>query len=250
MYSHAIATLAICEAYYFSKSPVLKRPAQNALNLIARARNPYGAWRYGTRRADSTTRRSRVGWSSRLKSGEEAGLTIDPQAFHGALAWLDEVTDPATARVGYETAGSLSSRITRVNDHFPAERGEALTAVGLLCRFFLGQDPDDHPIMGRHADLLRQRLPEWDPDGCGTDMYYWYYGSYAMFQMGGKRYWEPWNKAMKKAIAESQRQDGSARGSWDPIGPWGYAGGRVYSTATMILCLEVYYRYAKVLGAR
>lgn len=81
-------------------------------------------------------------------------------------------------------------------------------------------------------------------------MYYWYYGSYAMYQMGGS-YWNEWNKAMKPAVLESQRtQGGSSHGSWDPIGPWGWAGGRVYSTALMVLCLEVYFRYGKVLGAR
>jgi hypothetical protein len=55
---------------------------------------------------------------------------------------------------------------------------------------------------------------------------------------------------MKKAVLDSQRKDGAAKGSWDPIGPWGFSGGRVYSTATLVLCLEVYFRYAKVLGAR
>jgi hypothetical protein len=80
-------------------------------------------------------------------------------------------------------------------------------------------------------------------------MYYWYYGSYAMYQMGG-RYWEKWNKAMKDTILPNQRTDGDLKGSWDPIGPWGWSGGRVYSTATMVLCLEVYFRYARVLGAR
>ena len=104
--------------------------------------------------------------------------------------------------------------------------------------------------MKRHADLLLRKLPEWDPDGYGNDMYYWYYGSYAMFQMGGSRYWKPWNEAMKGAILKSQRTGGCADGSWDPIGPWGYSGGRVYSTACMVLCLEVYFRYARVLGAR
>ena len=49
-------------------------------------------------------------------------------------------------------------------------------------------------------------------------MYYWYYGSYAMYQMGGSKYWEPWNKAMKKAVVDSQRRDGDEKGSWDPVG--------------------------------
>ena len=141
--------------------------------------------------------------------------------------------------------------MTGMNDQYPAENGEALTAVALLCRFFLGQNPDDNPVMKDHAELLLRDLPEWDgKDGYTNDMYYWYYGSYAMFQMGGKKGGEGyWKKSLETAVLRSQRKDGSSKGSWDPNGPWGYAGGRVYSTATMVLCLEAYYRYARVLGA-
>ena len=107
-------------------------------------------------------------------------------------------------------------------------------------------------IMQRHADLLRQKPPVWDEDGFGCDMYYWYYGSYAMYQMGDAHgdHWRSWNRAMKRAVLDSQRGDGDLKGSWDPVGPWGGSGGRVYSTALMVLCLEVYFRYARVLGAR
>jgi len=103
--------------------------------------------------------------------------------------------------------------------------------------------------MKDHAELLLRTLPEWDPEGCGCDMYYWYYGSFAMYQMGGK-YWKQWRKALEPAVIGSQRKDGAAKGSWDPVGPWGFSGGRVYSTATMVLSLEAYYRYARVLGGR
>ena len=47
-----------------------------------------------------------------------------------------------------------------------------------------------------------------------------------------------------------QRVDGDAAGSWDPDGPWGMVGGRVYSTALALLTLEVQYRYSRVVGAR
>ena len=117
------------------------------------------------------------------------------------LMWVDEVTDPATGRVGYDARGSLSSRLAGA-ERFPRDAGEAMTAVGLLSRFFLGQEPralgGEDGIMDRHAELLLTSLPKWDPDGRGCDMYYWYYGSYAMFQMGG-RHWKEWNEAMKKA---------------------------------------------------
>ena len=250
IYNHAIATLAICEAYYFSKSPLIKRTAQDAINYISTARTPYSAWRYDVPPVgDNDT--SVTGWMVfAIKSAEEAGLKIDEESYVGALSWLDEVSDPSTGRAGYDTIGSLSSRIERINDHYPPEKGESMTGVALLCRFFLGQDPDEVDMMEKHARLMTQTLPEWDPDGFGCDMYYWYYGSYAMYQMGGSQYWETWKKAMEKAVVGSQRKEGDEKGSWDPVGPWGYAGGRVYSTALMTLCLEVYFRYAKVLGAR
>jgi hypothetical protein len=250
VYDHGIAALALCEAYYFSRSPLLRNSAQQAVNWISRARDPYGAWRYDVpSNGESDT--SVTGWMVfALAAAKDAGLRVDSAASAGALAWLDEVTDPATGRCGYDTPGSKSSRITRVNDHFPVDRGEAMTAVALLSRFFLGQRPEDTPVMNKHADLLARSLPEWDPDGFGCDMYYWYYGSYAMYQMGGARHWKPWNQAMKRAVVESQRKDGDARGSWDPIGPWGHAGGRVYSTAMMTLCLEVYFRYGRLAGMR
>ncbi|MGK0483382.1 MAG: hypothetical protein ACJAQ3_003365, partial [Planctomycetota bacterium] len=111
------------------------------------------------------------------------------------------------------------------------------------------QTPATSPIMETQADLLLQSLPRWNPEAGDCDMYYWYYGSYAMFQMGG-RHWKEWNHALKSAVIDSQRSDGSAEGSWDPAGPWGPQGGRVYSTAAMVLCMEVYYRYARLTGTR
>ncbi len=250
LYDHSIATLALCEAYYFSKSPILAGTAQRAVDFISQARNPYSVWRYAAPpQGDNDS--SVTGWMVfALKSAEESGLKVDTAAFNDAVAWFDEVSDPVSGRVGYSSIGERSSREVGVNDEYPRELSEAMTAVGLLCRFFLGQDPSREDAMLRHADLMLKTLPAWDDEtGHSNDLYYWYYGSYAMFQMGGK-HWKAWNKAMKPAVVDSQESSGSIQGSWDPNGPWGMIGGRVYSTAMSILCLEVYFRYAKVLGGR
>ena len=248
VYDHAIATLAICEAFYFSRSPQLRPVAQRAVDHVAAIRNRYGAWRYDDPPVgDNDT--SVTGWMVfALKSAQDAGLVVDDEAFDGALAWFDEVTDPATGRAGYDGPGTLSSR-TAANRHFPVEQGEAMTAVALLCRIFLGRTPEEDPLLLRHAELLRRKPPVWDPEGFGCDMYYWYYGTYATYQLGGRE-WAVWSRAMEPAIVDSQRRDGDQKGSWDPVGPWGHVGGRVYSTALMTLCLEVYYRYGRVLGGR
>ena len=250
LYNHALGTLALCEAYYATRSPRLKGPCQRAVHYIQRARNPYGAWRY-TEPPNGTDDTSVTGWMVfALKAAEDAGLDVDEGAYDGAMAWLEEVTDPRTGRVGYNELGSRSSRITGVNDHYPSEKGEAMTAVGLLCRVFMGQtDPDEHPVLATHGDLMLRSLPAWDPDGFGNDMYYWYYGTYAMYQLGGA-HWRRWEAAMKPAILDSRRTDGDRKGSWDPSGPWGFSGGRVYSTALMALSIEVYFRYSRLTGAR
>jgi len=247
LYGHAIATRALCEAYASSRSPSLFFAAQLAVNEIQRARNPYGAWRYAIP-ANGSNDTSVTGWAvGALNAADRVGLETDSNAFAGALAWIGEATDHATGRVGYDVIGSFSSRVIGKNDHYPVEKGEAMTAAALLSRLLLGQRPEQEAILGKHADLILKTLPEWDPEGFGCDMYYWYYGSYAMYQMGG-RHWTAWNEALRKAVLDSQRKDGDRAGSWDPVGPWGFEGGRVYSTALMALCLEVYYREPRLGG--
>jgi hypothetical protein len=172
-----------------------------------------------------------------LKAAERVGLAVDREAFTGALNWIDEVTDPRTARCGYDAIGSMSSRVEGRNDDYPAELGEAMTAAALYCRFALGQEPRGKPIMKRHAELILKSLPEWQPDRKANDMYYWYYGSLAMHRSGGD-YEKVWKAALEAALLAGQNNDsGPDTGSWPRIGPWGWCGGRVYSTAIAVLSL-------------
>jgi hypothetical protein len=248
-YEHGIATLALCEAYRWTKSPLLRGTAQKAVNYVLRARNPYGAWRYDCPPVgDNDT--SVTGWMvSALYSAKDAGLQVDEAAFRGARDWLDEVTDAATGRVGYDSMGSGSSRVPGVNDRYPTDRTETMTASGLLQRFLLGEEPGEDEVMEKHADLMLKALPDWSPRGDTNDVYYWYHGTFAMFRMGGK-HWQAWSEALRDVILAKQIDEGSAAGSWDPDGPWGWSGGRVYATAMGIVCLETYYSYDRLYGAR
>ncbi len=120
-----------------------------------------------------------------------------------------------------------------------------MTAVGMLCRQFIGMPPSD-PLLIGGANYLLTMTPQWDSDG-DVDFYYWYYGTMVMFQMGGD-YWERWNDDMRDMLIEKQEKDPQnkyegKKGSWNPVGKWCYSGGRPYATAVGALCLEVYYRY-------
>jgi len=89
-----------------------------------------------------------------------------------------------------------------------------------------------------------QYPPQWHRE----NLYYWYYGTVACFQMGGD-YWQRWNSSLRDMLIEHQAREGHEAGSWDPnptLDTWGKEGGRVYSTALATLCLEVYYRFLPI----
>jgi len=247
-YNHAIGALAMVEAYGLTASPLFKRSAQAAIDFIHKSQNPYLAWRYGVRPQDNDT--SVTGWMiMALKSAKISGLRVDQAAFDGTLAWIEKATEPEYGRVGYTSRGTGPARPQNLMDKFPADKSESLTAVGILARIFIGEDPRRSDIIQKGTDLCLQTLPIWDEQSGAIDMYYWYYGTLAMFQVGGSA-WKPWMTSMEEAIINSQRQENDEKGSWDPVGPWGTEGGRVYSTALMTMCMEIYYRYPRVFGTK
>jgi hypothetical protein len=244
IYDHAIATYAMCEAYGLSNYTLLKNCAQQALNYLESHRNPYSVWRYQPRDNDNDT--SVTSWClMALKSGEFFNLEVNPNALELGLTFLDQVSSP-DGRHGYTKQGEGSSRMPGQHaTAFPIDKTETLTAAALFCRFFLGQSPKDKPVMKAAADLMLKKPPKWSEKGGSIDHYYWYYGTYAMYQMGGK-HWRSWSKRMLPAVLGNQRHKGHAGGSWDPVGVWGESGGRIYSTALMVLTLQSYYRYARL----
>ena len=240
LYNHGIATLALLTALGDRQDEALRSRIQGAVDYILRARNPYAAWRYDVPPiGDNDT--SITGWMlASLTLAKERGFKIDEAALEGGLSWLDQVTDPATGRVGYDSVGSLSSR-TPANEHYPREAGEAMTAVGLSSRLAVESGGRGDGLLSNHARVLQRRLPEWDPEGFGVDMYYWFHGTLGMKRLGAES-WDAWRDAVLASAVHGQRRGGDEAGSWDPVGPWGYTGGRVYATALMACvlaeCLE------------
>ncbi|MDC3379019.1 terpene cyclase/mutase family protein [Planctomycetota bacterium] len=239
IYNHAIATMALCEAYAITRDFTLKRYAEAAVRFCVDAQNPGLGWRYGVRSGRNDT--SVTGWLVlALKAAKTAELDVPESAFTGALTWFDRATN-STGNTGYLTPGGGSSFLG-VNENKYAE-DPCMTAVSVVCRLFSGQRNRDEPVrLG--ARILSEQPPKWH-QGTGqsnVNFYYWYYGTYAMFQVGGAK-WDAWNEAMLEALLPTQRKGGCDDGSWDSVGPWCVAGGRVYATAINALTLEIYYRY-------
>jgi hypothetical protein len=178
------------------------------------------------------------GWfTMQLKSAKVAGLKVDTQSFEGMIKFLDSVEmKGAGGDKGYGPAS-----IYKYTPEDAAEnRAHRLTAIGNLCRQFMGWKKED--LQSSVSWFVEKGGV---PDGWGndkTDLYYWYYGTMCTYQQGGD-VWKRWNEAMRKTFVENQRKDGDEKGSWDPVGDYSSEWGRVGQTALCCLCLEVYYRY-------
>ncbi|MHC4914944.1 MAG: prenyltransferase/squalene oxidase repeat-containing protein [Planctomycetota bacterium] len=237
VYDHCIGTLALAEAYGMTNDPELQPAAQKGVDYVLEIQEPYSGWHHGSWRSVSV-----VGWAvMALKSAKVAGLRVDGKGFQGATNRLDELTDAETGKVGYARRGQYSYG-----------RGLVMTGVGMVSRQFMGVRNDD-PVLRKGAEQLLTDLPKWEPRSAPQssvqNLYHWYYGTLAMFQMGGEP-WRKWNATLKPTLVNNQCKggplDGSLNdkdGSWDPYAGWGPTAGRVYSTALGALTLEVYYRY-------
>ena len=114
------------------------------------------------------------------------------------------------------------------------------TAVGLLCRMYLGWKKDE-PALERGV----QRLSKMGPSP--SNMYYNYYATQVMRHFGGEP-WEKWNVKMRDQLVNTQSKNGHMKGSWFINGGHGKRAGRLYSTSMAPMMLEVYYRHMPIYG--
>ena len=223
MYSHAIAAIAISEAYAMTGDPRLLDKVRRAVAFIHEARNTrVGGWRYDPGQVGDT---SVLGWQvMALKSAQMAGIEVPYESLNCARAWLDRVSKP--------TGSGLYA-------YQPNRRPTpAMTAESMFAQQLLGRRRDE-PRMRESAALLIDNLPDWHSQ---PNTYYWYYATLALYQHQGKE-WKRWNDVLTRQLIKNQHRSGPNAGSWDPVGEWADLGGRVYQTALCTLMLEVYYRY-------
>ncbi len=227
MYSHGLATIALCEAYGLTGDRQVGMAAQGAVNFILNAQNTTdGGWRYNPKDPGDT---SVAGWQlMALKSAHMAGLNVGGSVFSGTSKWLDSVAVHDGTEYSYQPGQAPIN---------------TMTSVGLLCRQYLGAK-HNNPMLTGGVSYLMNHLPDED----FPNVYYWYYATQVMHNMSltNRTEWDTWNRKMRDLLVDAQVRnvDECANGSWAPEkDAWGRRGGRVMQTSLSTLTLEVYYRY-------
>ncbi len=255
----------ITESYGLSGDEVLAEPAQWGIDYLVRVQTSGAGWRYGPRYYQSDT--SCTSWVlMTTKMADLIGLDVAQRSWDGIDDWLErcqfditgeeEVPKDLSTDYDYEVGQrryykAFTGYLALSGSEKSALQMTSMTAVGMVCRFFMGWKRS-HPFMIGSGNYLMDYLPRW-MQGLEKGMaiawyhYYWYYGTLAMHQMGG-RYWRAWNQKMKRMYTEKQRTSPpELRGSWDPDTAV-LNGGRLFSTAMSILSLETYYRFSPLMG--
>lgn len=226
LYDHGIATIALCEAYAMTHDNQLREAAELAVRFIVRAQDPVGGgWRYVPGQPGDT---SQVGWQlMALKSAHLGYLRVPPETVAGATRFLDALATEGGSVYGYRRPGVSASHAT--------------TAVGLLCRMYLGWERS-HPGLVQGISRLSRIGPS------EHDMYFNYYATQLMHHWQGEE-WRAWNRQMRDFLIDSQARDGHEAGSWffphsnEELDFGEVVGGRLYFTCLATMTLEVYYRY-------
>jgi len=238
MYAHALATIALAEAYGLTKDPKLRQPVRLAIKYIARAQHAAGGWRYAPGQVgdlSSTGWQITALWTARMADSE----VVPDVTLLRASSFLKSCCNRASEGFGYVGADNPTA---------------TMSAVGLLCwqcldtcnkNFALGDS-----IRARNP-FVKERLHKGidnhlvqNPPGSMKNMYYYYYATQVMHHVGGER-WKVWNEKMRDHLVRTQdKTNGPNNGSWSSEGDaHGPAGGRLMNTSLSLLTLEVYYRH-------
>jgi hypothetical protein len=232
-YQHALATIVLCEAYGMTQDANLKKATQRAVDCSVKWQHKAGGgWRYAPGTAGDT---SVTAWHIQaLKSAQAAGFDIPKEVWTGATKFLDSVGSADGSGYGY--TGNQPS--------------PSMTAAGLLCREHLGYGRRN-PALVKGAQALG-KVP---PTAAYKNLYYYYYATQTMHNLGGNA-WDGWNVKMRDLMIDKQdKGQDHQKGSWDPAGDaFGGQFGRLGTTSLALLILEVYYRhvplYARVNAAK
>jgi hypothetical protein len=227
MYCHAIATIALAEAYAMTGDEQYRKPVTEAYRYIVTAQHRRGGWKYTPQKPGDM---SVTGWIvMAIKACENAGVETLPECKKLAREFVDSLVYPDGVQYGYEMIGDSEIKPPE------KDRRPSCTAIGNLLQMYLGRE-QEHPNLQSACQFLA------DAGSSDSDIYYNYYATLVLHHAGAPQ-WKRWNQTVRDNLIRTQQKHGHEAGSWFFTDLHGNVGGRLYTTAMAAMTLEVYYRF-------
>lgn len=215
MYEHGLATLALSEVWGMSTRKEIRETLKKAVDIILRAQNPAGGWRYRPQPEDADISVT-VMQIVALSSAKEAGIYVPDKTIEKATAYVKRLQTPEG---GFGYSG-------------PQAPGFARSAAGTMSLLMLGELKAKET---QKALAYMTKLPK----SIFQSEQFFYYGHYyavqAMYQ-AGESYYQKWYPSIRDALLKAQASNGA----------WSGEGGVEFSTAVGVLIMGVPYRYLPI----
>ena len=226
VWQHAVATVAVAEAYFFSKSPILGHTSAQLQLYLGTVRHPDGSWPRGAAGSGDVATTAWVLCS--LSTLDYAGVDVPPTWIAEAREWLKAYTDDRSGIAEVTGTSGLA-----------AAGPEATTALAAFARIASGTTFAAEPSLTTAAQHLVRGA-----SATPLDPHFAFHGAHFLFQVGGAE-WKSWNERVKPAVLAGQVERGTDAGSWHPSETSAPLG-RVGETALRALTLEVYFRFSRL----
>ena len=230
MYAHGFATLYLAECYGMTGERKVRVAMEAALDLIFRAQNDEGGWRYTPfpNEADISVTICQV---MAIRAAYNVGVGGDraQEVMRKAVEYVRACANP-DGSFNYQARGGSFGR--------EGYRGVPRASAGAMCLIGAGiTDPRD-PVLGPALGFVRKHVPAHLRSGGDWYWYGQYYASQLMFHSPDQSDWETyWNVAWP-VIAEYQ----DANGYWSR--PDGY--GPAFGTAMALIILQIPNNYLPI----
>ena len=213
MYGHGFALLFLCESYGMSDNPRLRDTISKAVDVIVRAQNPEGGWRYQPVPDDADISVT-VCQMMALRAARNSGIAVPQKTIE---LGLDYVKDCQNEDGGFRYMFGPSEQPSQF----------ARSAAALVAILHAGEYDGDHLANGL---AYVERFEPGSTVEREPSYYYYahYYAAQAMWHVGGER-WQSWYPSISDQLLARQRADGSWLASICPE----------YGTAMACIVLQV-----------
>ncbi len=225
--SHALGTMALCEASAAGGDRQVRAAAGAAVNFIVMTQNSDGGWGRVPKTAKkdgSPSNMACTGWNlAALKTAGWARLPVPQKTIRNADKYIRSLRMEETFGYLPDAEAELPS------DH--------AAMIAMTSKTYLGAKPDNKDI-AEYVKKLGASGPS--TQGHVLDNFF---NTQLMRDVGGDR-WKDWNESMRDYLVTVQMSATDEAGSWffrcgDSLNR---GGGRLYCTAVAALILETYYR--------
>lgn len=231
MYHHGICTLMLAEVAGMTDGDLakdVKKGLEKAVAVILKSQRIHkphrGGWRYTTS-AESDSDISVTGWQvMALRAAKNVGCDVPAESIERAVEYIKSCYNPGAGGFTYMARGGGVTA--------------ACTGTSILGLEICGRDLHHAPESLKGGSYLLDHPPRW---GQAHFYYSVYYGSQAMFQLGGN-YWSAYRPKLHAALLDNQRDNGSWQGGDASDGGFGPS----YGTSMAVLALTVEYRYLPI----